>query len=260
MKLTILTENMAGGKLRAEHGLSYYIDVNDFQFIFDTGHSNLFLQNAKKLGIDLIKSIDYIVLSHGHWDHGDGLRYIDNKHLICHPGVFQKRFREKDKSYIGLSLNKKEANEKFQLKMSSEPHYVNQNIIFPGEIPRIFDFEAKSTTFIDENGKEDYVVDDSGVVIIENNELIVITGCAHAGVCNTIEYAKKVTGITKIKAVMGGFHLKDTGKQTQQTIQYLKTQQIKHIYPSHCTELPALALFYNEFHMKQLKTGMILNV
>ncbi|HPY82375.1 MAG TPA: MBL fold metallo-hydrolase, partial [Bacteroidales bacterium] len=90
-------------------------------------------------------------------------------------------------------------------------------------------------------------------------QLIIISGCAHAGICNTIEYAKKVTGLKSVFAVLGGFHLKHPDEQTVQTIAYFKAHAIQHIYPSHCTELPALALFYQEFKIRLLHTGMILS-
>jgi 7,8-dihydropterin-6-yl-methyl-4-(beta-D-ribofuranosyl)aminobenzene 5'-phosphate synthase len=257
MKLFVLTENAASGKFLAEHGLSYYIDY-DTNIVFDTGHSDVFLQNAKKLKIDLEK-VKTIVLSHGHWDHGDGLRFVSNKKLVCHPDVFQKRYRKNDNENIGLELTFKELKAKFDILYTRIPYEISPNIIFLGEIPRSTNFESQTTTFELENKEEDFVIDDSGLVIKLNREIVVISGCAHSGICNIIEHAKSVTGISKIRAVIGGFHLKYDNHQTKETINYLKSQEIDEIYPSHCTELPALAAFYNEFKCKHLKAGMILN-
>ena len=100
MKITVLVDNAPGGELGAEHGLSYLIDHNNYQLLFDTGHTDLFLRNAEKLGFELAK-IETVVLSHGHWDHGNGLVHIKNKTLISHPYAFIKRYRKKDNSYIG---------------------------------------------------------------------------------------------------------------------------------------------------------------
>jgi 7,8-dihydropterin-6-yl-methyl-4-(beta-D-ribofuranosyl)aminobenzene 5'-phosphate synthase len=264
MKLSILTENTASEKFCAEHGLSYYIE-HDIDILFDTGHTNVFLQNAKKLNIDIDK-IETVVLSHGHWDHGDGLRYISNKKLICHPDVFQKRYRKKGDlpagrqgENIGLELNMNELKDKFDIISTKKPYPVSKNIIFLGEIPRLNSFEAQTTTFELEDKKDDFIIDDSGLVIKIADEIIVISGCAHSGICNMIEYAKKITGINKIRAVIGGFHLKENNHQTQETIKYLKSQDIQEMYPSHCTELPALSAFHKAFNIKQLKSGMILN-
>lgn len=259
MKITVLTENYAGSGFFAEHGLSYLIEHEGERILFDTGHTDIFIKNAKILGIDIQKEIDMVVLSHGHWDHGNGLQYIDNKTLITHPDVFIKRFRKNDNSNIGLKLSKSKIEEKFKLILKQEPYYISDNIVFLGQIPRLNDFEAKTTSFSDELGAPDFVMDDSAVAVIQDNELIVITGCSHSGVCNIIEYARKVTGINKVGTVIGGFHLKHKNLQTKHTINFLKKNNIKKIYPSHCTALPALAAFYEGFNIEQLKTGMILN-
>jgi 7,8-dihydropterin-6-yl-methyl-4-(beta-D-ribofuranosyl)aminobenzene 5'-phosphate synthase len=257
LEISILTENTASGKFFAEHGLSYYIKYDD-EILFDTGHSDVFLQNAKMLNIDIDK-IKTVVLSHGHWDHGNGLKYIDNKKLICHPDVFRKRYRKNGDENIGLELSFNELKNKFDIFYTSLSYEVSKNIIFLGEIPRLNSFESQTTTFALENNSDDFITDDSGLVIKLDNEIVVISGCAHSGICNMIDYAKTITGINKIRAVIGGFHLKYNNVQTQETIKYLKKQDIKEMYPSHCTKLPALAAFHNEFHIKQLKAGMILN-
>ena len=257
MKLSILTENTASERFCAEHGLSYYIE-HDVNILFDTGHSDVFLQNAKKLNIDINK-VDTVVLSHGHWDHGDGLRYISDKKLICHPDVFQKRYRKGGKENIGLKLERSELNDNFDIISTRKSYPISKNIIFLGEIPRLNSFESKETTFALEDNIDDFIIDDSGLVIKLNDEIIIISGCAHSGICNMIDYAKKVTGIDKIRAVIGGFHLKYNNQQTKETIKYLKSQDIAEMYPSHCTELAALSAFYEEFNIKQLKSGMVLN-
>ncbi|MDB4334869.1 MBL fold metallo-hydrolase [bacterium] len=255
MKLTVLSENVAGGRFKAEHGLSYLIEYDGICILFDTGGSDLFRNNAFLLNIDLDSRVDYVVLSHGHWDHGNGLEYIASKRLLTHPKAFMKRFRKLDHTNIGLKLSRDEINTKFDLHESSAPHLISDQIFFLGEIPRTLEFESQTTPFVDEYGVADFVPDDSALAIIKDQSLIVVTGCSHSGVCNIIEYAKKVTGVSKVKAVIGGFHLKFDNQQTQQTIQYLKEEGLEQIYPSHCTELPALAAFYSSFSIKQLKTG-----
>jgi 7,8-dihydropterin-6-yl-methyl-4-(beta-D-ribofuranosyl)aminobenzene 5'-phosphate synthase len=258
MRLTVLTENTAGGRFTAEHGLSYLIEHNGKRILFDTGHSDTFIKNAKKLKIDIDKTIDTVVLSHGHWDHGDGLRFIRDKKLITHPNSFIKRYRKTDKSNIGLSLSKSDIEKQFKLIVSEFALNITDDIIFLGEIPRTNSFESQTTTFIDDNNNDDFVTDDSGLAIVQNNELIIISGCAHSGICNIISHAIEITKITKVKAVVGGFHLKHNNLQTKKTIEYLEKLDIQHLYPSHCTELPALSAFYNTFNIKQLKTGNIL--
>jgi 7,8-dihydropterin-6-yl-methyl-4-(beta-D-ribofuranosyl)aminobenzene 5'-phosphate synthase len=113
----------------------------------------------------------------------------------------------------------------FNLITSEEPYQISEKIFFIGEIPRLTGFESQITSFVFEDGTPDYVIDDSGIVLILPEGLFVITGCGHAGIVNTLEHAKK---------------------------------KMKHILPSHCTELPSLAAFYNSFRIRLIKTGDIL--
>jgi len=259
MRITVLTDNTAGSKFLAEHGLSYFVEIDGEKILFDTGHSDVFLQNAEKLKIDIHNQVEKVVLSHGHWDHGDGLRFLDDKILITHPKSFSKHFRKADHSSVGLWLSKKQIEEKFKLFETNQPYQITENLFFLGEIPRINDFESQTTPFEFEYGDDDFVVDDSALVATLNRELIIITGCSHSGICNICEHAKAVTGISTIKVVIGGFHLKFQNKQTLKTIEYFKKNAVKKLQPSHCTDLPALALFYDEFKIQQVKTGMVLD-
>ena len=258
MKIYVLTDNHASGMCLAEHGLSYLIE-SDKKILFDTGHTDLFLKNAERMGIDL-DVIDTVVLSHGHWDHGNGLKFLKNKKLICHPEAFIKRFNKNKTKNIGLELSYEKLLDRFELVVTKESYQISENIFFLGEIPRLNNFESKTTTFVDENQKNDFLPDDSGLAIILGDEIVVVSGCAHSGICNIIEHGKKVTGINKVKAVIGGFHLKDDGFQTKETIKYFKDQNIEQIFPSHCTELPALSCFFNSFKIKQVKTGFIIDL
>lgn len=260
MKLTVLTENVAGGHCLAEHGLSYLIEHHGEKLLFDTGHSDVFMHNAQLLGIDLQNTIDTVVLSHGHWDHGNGLRYLHDKVLYCHPLVFMKRYRRLDNTYLGLEMTKEEVLRRFELRTSSLPVEVKHNIIFLGEIPRLNAFEAQQTPFLDGDKELDFILDDSALAVKDGDELIVVTGCSHSGICNIVDYAIKVTGLSKVKAVIGGFHLKKDDAVTAQTIAYLKKTGVKHVYPTHCTDLEALTVFVRSFGVKQLKTGITIEL
>ena len=145
MKLTVLNDNTAGRICPAEFGLSFLLE-EDKKVLFDLGPSDIFIRNAKALNISL-EDIDCIVLSHGHWDHGNGLKYIKNKKLICHPDCFIKRYRKKDDACIGLPLTLEEAKENFELILTKEPYNISENIVFLGEIPRKNNFESTKTPF-----------------------------------------------------------------------------------------------------------------
>jgi 7,8-dihydropterin-6-yl-methyl-4-(beta-D-ribofuranosyl)aminobenzene 5'-phosphate synthase len=256
MRISILTDNHPGVRTPAEHGLSYLIEYNDKKLLFDTGQSDMFLRNAETMNISM-KNIDMVILSHGHFDHGDGLRYLNGGRLICHPGCFVRRYRKSDHSYIGLKNLKEELAGKFSLLISSEPYEITKKIIFLGKVPHTTDFESVTTSFVLEDGSPDYIMDDSALAIIMPEGLFVVTGCGHAGVVNTIEHAKKITGIQRLYGIMGGFHLKEIDRQTKKTIRYLKDNKVKHVFPSHCTDLPALTAFYENFGMALVKTGNV---
>lgn len=247
MKLTVLSENTTKPDFQKEHGLSYLIEIDGEQILFDTGASDLFLKNAKKLGIDL-GLVDKVVLSHGHWDHSNGLQYLKNKTLITHPKSFQKRYKTRVKENIGISLTFAEIEERFNLIESEAPYQISKNLFFLGEIPRNNSFESLETPFILENGTPDHIEDDSAVAAIVDNELVIVTGCSHSGICNICDYAKDVTGINKIRAVIGGFHLKKMNTQTLKTIEYFKMNKVEELLPSHCTSFSLLPHF-NKKHV-----------
>jgi len=238
----------------SEHGLSFLIEVDQKMILFDTGASDLFRHSAAKLGIDLEK-VDRIVLSHGHWDHGNGLEHMEDKRLICHPGCFDKRYRKSGEGYLGLSLSREEVAEKFELETFRRPIRLSKNLWFLGEIPRKNNFEAQSTKYRLEDGSDDYIMDDSGLAVITRRGLVIISGCAHSGICNMIEHARRITGIFKVAAVIGGFHLKANNIQTHKTIEYLENLGETQVHPSHCTLEPALGEFHGAFGKNEVLTG-----
>lgn len=264
MKITVLCDDQTKNisHLLAEHGFSLFIDAEK-KILFDTGYSDVFLSNAKKLGIDLSK-IDIVILSHGHWDHTFGLKHLGKVPILAHPSAFVKRYRM-DGTPIGAPYSLDEMKKRFEVKLSKEPVFITPDIAFLGEIPRKNDFEGKKTVGLVENGKDkvpDPVIDDSGIAIRTSKGLIVISGCAHAGICNTIEHAKHVFNEIRIDTVIGGFHLLDDEKtsaeaktQMKKTIAYFKKNKIPHILPCHCTGLPALSRLYDEFGVERVTSG-----
>ncbi|MDX9810955.1 MAG: MBL fold metallo-hydrolase [Bacteroidales bacterium] len=259
MKITILSDNHAGSFLKAEHGLSYLIEHKGQKILFDTGQSDLFLKNAAHLNID-IEDIETVVLSHGHYDHGNGLIYATGKKLICHPGCFVKRYRKTDKGYIGLNRTREQLSCMFSLITTVEPLPITDSVIFLGQIPRVTDFESVNTPFVFENDLPDFVDDDSALAVVLPIGIYVITGCGHSGIVNTLEYAKNVTGVNKICGISGGFHLKENDLQTRETVRYIKQNNISYLFPSHCTGLPALCAFHNEFGISLARTGDTMSI
>ena len=248
MKISILVENSIGDSeykkvCQAEWGLSFFIETNNENILFDSGHTELYIKNAKNMGIDLDKT-NHVVLSHYHWDHAKGLLYhqfTNKKELIIHPDILKKIPKD--------DVNKYKSD--FKVITSEKSYNINDNVIFLGEIPRIMDYEKGKY-------KDDNMLDDTAIAIKTINGVVVLAGCSHSGICNICEYAKKVTG-EKLYAVMGGFHLTNNDVEAVKgTINYFKKESPKYLYPMHCVDFYTMAKFYNEFNIKKLGSGSVL--
>ena len=259
LEIWVLADNNANSGFEAEHGLSFLIKCQGEQLLFDTGQSDLFMRNAQRFGIDLNR-VSTVVLSHGHWDHGNGLKYLERKTLICHPEVFQKRYRKGGAENIGLEEPAHVIRSRFTVKQESSFTAVFPNVYFLGSIPRKNTFEAKTSPFVDKNGEPDFVPDDSGLAIVLDNRLVVVSGCAHAGICNMVEHARKSTGIFDVEAVIGGFHLKHANLQLQKTIDYFSEIKVGTLYPCHCTSDIAVSHFSSRLNTKKMKAGLYFGI
>ena len=248
MKAVILNDNYVQNRydLQGEPGFSCYIEHKDIRLLFDLGKTKTPFDNARKIGIDLSK-INYIVLSHGHLDHTWGLetflkRYKVDKRIkfVCHPdALLPKKYKQYK---IGIRKTEKELEGIFHIIRTTEPLWMNEDIVFLGEIKRVSEFENQNPSAkTKKNGKyvDDYVLDDSAIVYKRHDGIVLITGCSHSGICNIVERAKEVTKKKRIIAMIGGFHLlnEERNEVGEKTIQYLGKQEIDIIYPCHCTNL-----------------------
>lgn len=242
-----------------EHGISLFIECYGKKVLFDCGQTDIFMKNAEKLNINL-NELDAIILSHGDYDHGNGLKFLNVKtDLICHPNFMLTRISRRTGNNNGLNQTKGEITEKFNLIETKEPFYISDEIIFLGQIDRNNNFEkGQNLPAYDEKGKIYQHLDDSGLVIKTENGLIVISGCSHSGICNTVEYAKKITNENRILAVMGGFHLKEVNECTVKTIEYMKQNNVQNVYLAHCTSDIVCQEFLRQMpeNAQVIKTGM----
>ena len=246
MKLKVLEDNNTFIDMYylAEPGVSYYIEDEGDKILFDVGYSSVVVENARKMNIDLNK-VNKLVISHGHDDHTGGLsNFFKDKReveLIAHPDCFNYK-EDATGLYIGSPLTREKLSNVCKLNLSKQPIQVSKNIIYLGEIPTINEFEPRYSIgkcIIDDNKMDDTIVDDSAIVYKSDKGLFVITGCSHSGICNILEYAKKVCNDQRIYGVIGGFHLFDVNKRLEKTITYLKENNIKLLYPCHCVSLKA---------------------
>lgn len=257
MKINVLIDNdsMVSG-IKSEHGLSLFIEDGDLRILFDTGHTGLFLENTLYLGTDLTK-IDYLVLSHGHDDHSGGIPclldfYQQNNitkfpRLVCHPEAFCSRGIRLNLGItsfclkkIGSPLTSEKIEKSFKTVFTKKPFWLNENWVFLGEIPRnkypddevcFGKIEKTKGTFC-----KDKILDDSALVRKTKEGLIILVGCAHAGICNIIDYAKMVCADDRVIDIIGGFHLKRANKiRLDQVQKYLQETSPTALHACHCT-------------------------
>jgi len=260
IKITTLVENTVTAglpKLIAEHGLSFYIETCDRQILFDTGQGHAILGNARALDIDLRK-IDTVILSHAHYDHGGGLKkiieYNNQFTLVAHPEVFSRKLvnRDGELNSIGIQENMDIViNSGIKLEIGEDPFEIFPGIMTTGKILLETDFEKVEAMFFKgEKGNEsmDLIEDDKALILDTKKGIVVILGCAHRGVINTLNHVAQLTGKNKIHAIMGGLHLMFADeKKLKKISECFHDFNIEKIIVGHCTGFPATIAFANEF-------------
>lgn len=248
-----------------EPAVSYYIEEGNDKILFDTGYSGAFMKNAELMNINL-DSVNKLVISHGHDDHTGGLKvFFDGKkniELISHPDCFDYK-EDNTGLYIGSPLSKDELSRMCKLNLSKDPIKVSEHIIYLGEIPSLNDFETRyaiGKKMVDDEKFEDTINDDSAIVYQSEKGLFVITGCSHSGICNILEYAKKVCDDNRIYGVIGGFHLFDINERLEKTINYLADNNIELLYPCHCISLNAKIEMAKKLDIKEVGVGLDIKI
>jgi len=263
ISITILIDNIPSENLRSEHGLSLWINYGEKRILFDTGQSNLILRNAKILDIDLANT-DAIVISHGHYDHtgclSNVLNIASNAKIYLHPAATEPKFSRKASGAISIGMpdSAKKALQGRHVIWTATPAQLFPGIAVTGQVPRMNDFEdVGGAFFVDENcRKSDDLLDDQTLFIETAKGLIVVLGCAHSGVVNTLDYISKSTGQNKIYAVIGGMHLINASQmRIANTIDAFKKYGIQKIVPLHCTGRKAMVDLKNSFGNKCLLWG-----
>ena len=262
MKLTLTTlgENTAGNpSLLGELGLSILIEAESTTILLDTGQNISVTHNIDFLGVDPDR-IDKIVLSHGHFDHTGGLRMLLQRirrrvEIIGHPDIWAAKYDRREnrpERYIGIPFQKTELESLgARFHLSREPVVLADGIMTTGELPMKAEFETIDPHLFVREGNEfkpDPLLDDQAVIINTGNGLVIVLGCAHRGMINTINHAQRLTGVKDINLVIGGSHLIGTSEErVWLTIAALKELQVQRIGLCHCTSLPAAAMMAQEF-------------
>jgi 7,8-dihydropterin-6-yl-methyl-4-(beta-D-ribofuranosyl)aminobenzene 5'-phosphate synthase len=278
LSLTVLVDNttLTDHYFLGEPGLSFILETKGKKILFDTGYSGAFLANAEKIGISLC-DLDYIVLSHGHRDHTNGLVALAillteakvNTYpykvpdLIAHSRCFYPRPKPPVPN-IGSILSEAEVRKQFKVNLSDKPFWITEDLVFLGEIPRKFSFEQtdpgmRKIVLPDGITEPDLLLDDSALTFRSKEGLVIITGCSHAGICNITEYAREVCGERKVVDIIGGLHLLSPGRERiQETGTYLRNLHLKALHACHCTSLSSKIALTGYCPVQEVGSGMIL--
>ena len=264
ISITILVDNTSDRRtLLAEHGWAVWIEDAKHKILFDAGQSNIIQTNARMLGINLSEA-EAIVLSHGHYDHTGGLmRILDSvsqTNLYLHPEAIKPKFAcnaHKPSRSIGMpalpALNISEHPNIRNVVWTEKPTEIFSGLTATGPIRRLSDFEdVGGPFFLDAFGdKPDPLLDDQALFFESAKGLVVILGCAHSGVVNTLNYIAELTGQKEFFTVLGGMHLVSASpERIEHTIEAFRMHNVQRIGTAHCTGAKAAAKLWEAFPQK----------
>jgi 7,8-dihydropterin-6-yl-methyl-4-(beta-D-ribofuranosyl)aminobenzene 5'-phosphate synthase len=274
MELSVLVDNntLIDRYFLAEPGVSFLVEDRGTRVLFDVGYSEIFIENAYKMGQDL-RRLDWVALSHGHLDHTWGLGplirlYTEaaieglDAHLptvIGAPGVFETK-RLGDLGEIGAFVSAEKLARVFPVKTSAEPVWLTDRLVFLGKIPRRFDFEDSAPIGQLESDRgpvADPLDDDTSLAYVADRGLVVVAGCAHSGICNTVAHARDVCGRQAVLDIVGGFHLQAAGAdRLEATARYLQVLSLSALHACHCTDLAAKIFLARTLPVREVGVGL----
>lgn len=256
--ITILVDNRPGEGLEAVHGFSALVERGGRRILYDTGQGGALAANAAKLGIDLA-SVDSLVLSHGHFDHTGGLAGFSPEGLpaqvYLHPGTLGPHFSIDRRGVRDIGMPEAarrvlEGLSKERLQFVHSPRYLAGPVGIGAPIERQIPFEdAGGPFFLDaDGGSPDPVEEDLVLWTQTDRGLVVVVGCCHAGIVNTLLQLRRWTGEARIRAVLGGLHLLHASdRRLEQTVAALEEIAPEQFLLCHCTGERATALFDEAF-------------
>jgi 7,8-dihydropterin-6-yl-methyl-4-(beta-D-ribofuranosyl)aminobenzene 5'-phosphate synthase len=243
MKIITLVENSSGDieELKCEHGLSFYIEYNNKKILFDTGQSNVIIENAIYLNKDLT-DLDYLVMSHGHYDHAGGFNFIsselaDKTQIFVGKGFFDPKYKVVEDGYKanGIDFNKKDVHNLNLINVTSE---IDDIVIFKG-FDKFNDYEyipSKYKLKIDGEYVADKFDDEIALGLKYKDGIVLIVGCSHIGIVNIL--TSVIEQGYNVKAVLGGSHLVNSNEErVSETIAYTNSLNMDLVSYCHCSGL-----------------------
>jgi len=247
MKFIVLDDNRNScGEIVGHNAFSLYFTLNKKNYLFDLGADNTFINNANDLGLDL-NNLDCVFISHGHYDHGDGLQFLPKNKIIVGKGVFIKRFSKRRGGLSSALSFGKEITKYHNFIFIRKLKWLNENFVVFKTNFRPLKFENNNYPTYLKNNKNDIVKDEISIAIKTEKGLVVISGCSHAGICNIVLNAKKICKENKIYAVIGGFHLTTKIDRAKLVIEKLKELGVQNCYTGHCISDDCAKLFLELF-------------
>ena len=242
MKVAILSNNYSNNDLPTEHGLSIYVEFNGKKILVDTGLSGMFMNNAQRLGIDL-SEVDYVFLTHRHFDHVDGMQYLhfNGQRVFVHKNLFNNEYYKLTANgyeFYGVKWNKDNLKGNYTFIYNDTFVQIDKGIYLSGSIPRphgtlksLF-YEKVNDTLIPD------IIDDEQVMIFEQDDgVIVIAGCTHFGIQNLTSLIKDKFPDKKVKALFAGLHINmPCGANESEVISHIAESCLyEKVYALHCT-------------------------
>jgi len=267
LSITLVVDNEVADGLVAEHGFAAWIEAGEHRILFDTGQGSALIPNCAALGIDLRRA-DTLVLSHGHYDHAGGVpdflarnsdatlffnTGFDVVRYSCHPEKLPRDISIGEKVRNML----KELPEHRCISLSSS-HYLCPGIGITGPIPRTTSFEDTGGPFFLDREKKhpDDIVDDLSMWFETTGGLLILTGCCHSGLVNTIQYIQQISGINRVHGIIGGLHLLQASEERlQKTLRFLDDCAPELMVPCHCTGEESIKRIVQAFGAERVQPG-----